>query len=353
MNIGVRVKAARQSARMSQRGLADEAGVSAMAISKYERDLDVPGSAVLIRLARALDVKVEYFLRPVTVSLTEPVFRRRSSLLKKEERAIVAEVQEWLERYLDVESLFGDVAAFAWPSDLNRCVGSVEETERVALDLRAAWNLGLGPIDSLVELLEDHGIKVGLVEAHDDFDALTLWANEAMPVIVMKGGVAGDRQRFNLAHELGHLILVAVGDVDLEKAAYRFAGALLVPEQVARYELGEHRHSLDLRELHLLKHKYGLSMQAWVYRARDLGIISERCAKNLFKEFRRQGWYREEPGEPVLSEQTGRLKRLVLRALAEDLISESRAAELLGVSLKLFHEEEAKEYAGVPANLCS
>jgi len=155
MNIGVRVKAARQAARMSMRGLADEANVSAMAISKYERDLDVPSSAVLIRLARALDVKVEYFLRPVTVSLTAPAFRRRSSPPIKEERAIVAEVQEWLERYLDVESLFGDVAAFAWPSDRNRCVGSVEEAERVALELRAAWDLGLGPIDNLVELLED------------------------------------------------------------------------------------------------------------------------------------------------------------------------------------------------------
>jgi len=353
MNIGARVKAARQAARMSQRSLADEADVSAMAISKYERDLDVPGSAVLIRLARALDVKVEYFLRPVTVSLTAPAFRRRSSLPIKEERAIVAEVQEWLERYLDVESLFGDVAAFAWPSDRNRCVGSVEEAERVALELRAAWDLGLGPIDNLVELLEDHGIKVGLVEAHDDFDALTLWANEAIPVIVVKESVPGDRQRHNLAHELGHLILEAGRDVDLEKAAYRFAGAFLVPEQVARYELGEHRHALGLHELHLLKHKYGLSMQAWVYRARDLGIISERCAANLFKEFSKRGWRRHEPGKAVPPEETGRLKRLVLRALAEDLISESRAAELLGVSLKQFHEEEAQEYAGVPADVCS
>ena len=170
---------------------------------------------------------------------------------------------------------------------------------------------------------------------------------------MIKGGGVGDRQRLNLSHELGHLILEAVGDVDLEKAAYRFAGAFLVPEQVARYELGDNRYSLDLRELHLLKHKYGLSMQAWIYRARDLAIISERCAANLFKEFSKRGWRRYEPGKAVPPEETGRLKRLVLRALAEDLISESRAAELLAVSLKQFHEEEVQEYAGVPADVCS
>jgi transcriptional regulator with XRE-family HTH domain len=65
--IGERIKIARRAAGLSQRALAKAVGVSAMAISKYERELDTPGSDVLLRLAQALGVKTEYFLRPTTV----------------------------------------------------------------------------------------------------------------------------------------------------------------------------------------------------------------------------------------------------------------------------------------------
>ena len=331
MSIGERLKIARRTAGLSQRALAEAAGVSAMAISKYERDLDTPSSGVLLRLAQALDVKTEYFLRPVTVTVTAPAYRRRTSLPRKQEYAIMGRIQEWLERYLDVESFFGGPPDFDLPPDVNRCVASLDQVEDVAIRLRQGWDLGLASIESFVEVLEDRGVKVGLVEAHDDFDALTFWANGGIPVIVVKRDLPGDRQRFNLAHELGHLVLEPAEGLDEEKAAYRFAGAFLVPEPVARFELGSRRQTLGMHELHLLKHKYGLSMQAWVYRAKDLGILSEPAAARLFREFRSRGWHRREPGDQIPPEEPGRLKRLVLRALAEDLISESRAAELLKV----------------------
>jgi Zn-dependent peptidase ImmA (M78 family)/transcriptional regulator with XRE-family HTH domain len=319
-----------------------------MAISKYERDLDTPSSGVLLRLARALDVKTEYFLRPVTVTVSVPTYRRRISLPRKQEQAIIAQVQEWLERYLDVESFFGP-PDFELPPDLDRRVTSPDDVERVATGLREGWDLGLAPIESLVEVLEDHGIKVGLIEGHQDFDSLTFWVDDAIPVIVVKRGIPGDRQRFNLAHELGHLVLKPAEGVDEEAAAYRFAGAFLVPEPVARFELGSHRQMLGPHELHLLKHKYGLSMQAWIYRAKNLGILSESAATQLFHEFRQQGWHREEPGDQIPPEEPARMKRLVLRALAEDLISRSRAAELLGMPLAQFYQEEAEQHEGFPA----
>jgi len=171
----------------------------------------------------------------------------------------------------------------------------------------------------MVELLEDHGIKVGLVNGHDEFDACTIWANQTIPVIVIKRDIAGDRQRFNLAHELGHMVLEPNRELDEEKAAYRFAGAFLVPEPKVRFELGAHRDILNLYELHLLKHKYGLSMQGWIYRARDLGVLSESTVRRLFVQFRREGWHRKEPGDQLPPEEPRRMQRLVLRALAEDL----------------------------------
>jgi Zn-dependent peptidase ImmA (M78 family)/DNA-binding XRE family transcriptional regulator len=351
--IGERIKTARRAAGLSQRAVAEAVGVSAMAISKYERELDVPSSDVLLRLAQALNVKTEYFLRPVTVTVTAASYRRRTSLPRKQEHAIMGQIQEWLERYLDVERFFNGSSGFDLPADLICRVASLSEVEQVVLDLHRAWHLGWDPIENLVEVLEDRGIKVGLVGGHEDFDALTFWANDNIPVIVVKRDLPGDRQRFNLAHELGHLVLEPVEGVDAEKAAYRFAGAFLVPEPVVRFELGPQRQRLDLHELHLLKHKYGLSMQAWVYRAKDLDILSESAAVQLFKQFRQQGWHRQEPGDPIPPEEPGRLKRLVIRALAEDMISQSRAAELLGTPLAQFWQEEAKQHEGFPATVRS
>jgi len=351
MMIGERLKIARQATGLSLRALAKEVGVSATAVSKYERGLDVPSSGVLLRLAKALDVKVEYLMRPVTVQLSLPSYRRRVSLPRKGEHAILGQVQEWLERYIDVESLFGEPLRFALPADLDRQVGCLDEVERVALHLRQTWHLGQGPIESVVEVLEDHRIKVGLIDGHKDFDALTLWWNDKEPVIVVKRGPPGDRQRFNLAHELGHLVLEPAEGVDAEKAAYRFSGAFLVPEPAAHFELGQRRRTLGLYELHLLKHKYGLSMQGWIYRAKDLGILSRSAATRLFQQFKREGWHRQEPGDQIPREKPQRMKRLVLRALAEDVISGSRATELLGMPLVHFWREEAKQHDGFPVGV--
>ncbi|MCJ7752189.1 MAG: XRE family transcriptional regulator [Armatimonadetes bacterium] len=349
MAMGERLKMARRIAGMSMRALAEGAGVSAMAISKYEHDLMTPGSDVLLRLARALDVKTGFLLRPVTATLTTaPSFRCKASLGARERAAILAKTQAWLERYLDVESLVADAPLYAPPA-IDCRVTTLEDVERVALALREAWDLGLDPIDNLVEVLERKGIKVGIIDGVDDFDALTLWANETVPVIVVKGGLPGDRQRLSLAHELGHLVLAPGAALDEEKEAYRFAGAFLVPRPMAIYELGKRRRELDLVELHMLKYRYGVSMQAWIYRALDLGIISQATTTNLWKRFRAQGWRKVEPGNPIPQEVPERLERLVLRALAENVITDSRASELLDRPLAEFWKEQSERYAGFPA----
>jgi Zn-dependent peptidase ImmA (M78 family) len=320
-----------------------------MAISKYERDEMNPGSDVLIALARALRVRVDYLMRPVAVQLSAPVFRKRTSLGKREEAAMVEQMRDWLERYLQIEALLQERRTFVQPG-FNRRIEAVAEAERVAERLRETWHLGCDPVDNLMEILEREGIKVGLVQGADAFDAMTLWSDDA-PIIVVKEDVSGDRQRLNLAHELGHILLDVPEAWDhrqSEAAAYRFAGALLMPEEAVRWELGEHRSRLDWHELHLLKHKYGLSMQAIVRRAKDLGIISDSIYARLCREFSRRGWRKEEPGDQLPPEAPQRMKRLVLRALAEEVITRSRAAELLGQSLADFWEAERQRHDGFP-----
>jgi Zn-dependent peptidase ImmA (M78 family) len=341
MSIGERIKQARKANKFSLRKLADEIGVSAMAISKYERDLDVPGSGVLLRLSQALDVKLDFFFRPNTVSVQLQAYRKHASLGVKEQEAIRMRIQDWVERYLEVESLFPD-EQHTLNLPLHKA-GSLDEVEDIAMGLRDHWNLGYDPIENLVQLLEDRGIKVGIISGFDHFDACTFQV-DGDPVIVTKAELSGDRQRFNLGHELGHLVLAVQADLKAEQAADRFVGAFLVPARTAYFELGTQRTDLNINELYMLKQKYGLSMQAWVYRAKDLEIISENTATRLFQQFRSNGWYRQEPGRPYPPETPMRMERLVYRALAEDMISRSRAQELLGKPLQHSWELEALQH---------
>ncbi len=338
MTIGQRIKQARKAKQISLRNLAAKAEVSAMAISKYERNLDAPGSGVLLRLAKALDVSVDFLLRPYTVSVQLQAYRKHATLGIKEQEAIRMRIQEWLERYLEIESFFPDERRTVSLSVYS--IQSIEQVEDTALTLRKEWNLGLDPIENLTQLLEDQGVKVGVVSGFDHFDSCTFMA-DGIPVIASKADLPGDRQRFNLGHELGHLVLDIREGLDPESVCHRFVGAFLVPAEVARFELGCRRTTLDMSELYLLKHKYGMSMQAWIYRAKDLGIITENTAARLFQHFRANGWHRQEPGDALPAEKPLRMERLIYRALAEDLISRSKAQELLGERIQPHWATEA------------
>jgi Zn-dependent peptidase ImmA (M78 family)/DNA-binding XRE family transcriptional regulator len=335
---------ARRLAELSQEQAAAQVSLSKMAISKYENEQMLPGSDALIRLAKVYRQPVEFFLRGPVKAAVQPVYRCRATLKGKHEAAVVAQLQEWVERYLAAESLYppDEQVTFDYPDGFPYEVATIDVIEDTADALREAWGLGDAPIDNLTELLEDRGIKVGIVTGNERFDACLFRLDDGSPVMAVKAGIPGDRQRFCLAHELGHLMLELPDHLDSEKAAYRFAGAFLVPASAAYRELGRRRQSLSQHELHLLKHKYGLSMQAWVYRARDLGIVDEATAVQYFKWFRRNGTHRVEPGDALPAESPQRLTRLVLRAVAEDVISRSRAAELLGMPWLDFLDQQAQ-----------
>jgi Zn-dependent peptidase ImmA (M78 family) len=110
-------------------------------------------------------------------------------------------------------------------------------------------------------------------------------------------------------------------------------------------ELGKKRIKIDIGELDMLKKKYGMSMQQWIYRAKDLSIISESQASSLFRIFRARGWNRNEPGEQILQEEPGRFRRLLLQAVTERLVSPVRAAEILGKPFDEFRKSLRVEFA--------
>ena len=334
--IGTRIKQARRRTKATQRDLADAVGVSATTISKYERGLSKPGSGVLLDIADALDVDVSFFLRSPRVTSIEPAYRKLSRLRKKDERQIIERIRDWLERYLEAEAIVRPEAMrFAMPDGFPWPVASLDDAEAGADALRDAWQLGTDPIEDLTAILEDRGIRIGVLAADDGFDACTFRTeiNGAVPVIVTREGLPGDRQRFNLAHELGHLVLDVsdANGVDEEKACHRFAGAFLAPGAAVRDATGaSERQDITLDELHVLKHRFGISMQALFFRLADLQITTSASAKAAHRTFRKRGWHKEEPGDPVAPEQPERFHLLLLRALGEDLITERRARELYG-----------------------
>lgn len=348
-SVGARLKQARLARGWSLRQLASLAApLSATAICRYENGQDVPGSDILLRLARALGVKFEYFFRPVNVQLTAVEHRKRSSFPQKQRAAIEYAAVEELERYLAAEDLFGPGAfePYREPAACRTAVGGLDDAEEAARGLREEW-LGNDPIDDLCEVLEDRGIKVVLVEAARGYDGFAGWArrdDEAVPIIgVRHDPEFGDRQRLSMAHELGHLVLRFEQGSDArfrEAAAFRFGAAFLVPEAAARSEFPNPVGHLSLQVLYSLKHKWGMSMAAWARRLRDLDIISAGTYGRFSMKFKAtrgpsgESWWDREPGERQVSpEVPRRFHRLVEQAVAQDLISSGRAADLLGKSL--------------------
>lgn len=344
----IRLHRARKAAGLSLRDLGQCVGLSHAAIKKYEDGLAMPSSDILIKLSKALNVRTEYFFRPEPVALEGIEYRKRSSLPKKRLDAITHEVIDQIERRIELENLFPQppVKAFAPVNGLSAKIADMNQIEVVAERVREAWDLGFDPIPDLIDVLETNGIRVFMIEAdaENKFDGLAARVS-GMPIVVVGRHWPGDRQRFTLAHELGHLMLDGrlPEDMNEEMACNRFAGAFLFPRASVQQELGQHRNAIELKELGLLKDEFGLSMASILYRARDLGIISPAYREEQAKLFRLKGWYRKEPGLDFPSEKAHIFEQLVFHALAEEYIGESKAAELMNMSLQHFRRVRSME----------
>ena len=101
--IGERIKQAREAAGLNQWQLAEQAGVSAMAISKYEREESAPSSGVLLAISKAFNLRTEYFFRRTNVELVDIDYREHEKLPDKEEKKVLADVLEQLERWVTLE----------------------------------------------------------------------------------------------------------------------------------------------------------------------------------------------------------------------------------------------------------
>lgn len=329
--IGERIKQARKAAGLSLRDVSKKIGLSHTAVNKFERGEISPNSSLLMQLAEAFDVTVDYFLRPATVELTGIEYRSHKGFSQQLAARVSADVSDQVGRQLELYDFVpGTLPAYRQPR-LPKRIDSLGAIEAIAEKVRDCWDLGLNPVPDLIDTLEEHGVIVLVSDVFgaNTFSGLSAWVGD-VPVIIVSSEWPGDRQRFTACHELGHLILHGrlTRDLDEEKACDRFAGAFLAPRPAVLSALGESRKWLDYRELMLLKAEYGLSMNAWLYRAKDCSVLSGPKAGQHFGFFRKRGWHLTEPS-CYASETPRRFPQTVYRALAEDIIGESKAMELL------------------------
>ena len=357
--IADRVRQARLAAGLTLGALGEQVGVSHTAIQKYEKGGLVPSSSQLLKLARACGVRTEYFFRTSRVELLPSGFRKHGAVGKTAQEALKLKVVGLVEKRVELLNAFPEspLLAFAVPGGLPARIASLDQIEAFADQVRVAWQLGMNPIADLTDTLEGLGLMVVVVdEAHPGFSGLTAQARteggRTYPVGAVSQRWPGDRQRFTLAHELAHLLLEArlAEDIDEEQACDRFAGAFLAPRVAVLQLLGQQRHALEWQELYVLKHEFGLSMAGWLQRARQCGVITETAHLAMVKGFSSRGWRKVEPGEPLPREHPRLFDQLVYRALAEQYISEGKAAELLGIPMMRFHKERQLESSGAVAD---
>lgn len=307
--------------------------VTKQALSKYERGVMRPSPMVLNQIAAVLGVKSASLWSDPSCEIEFVAYRKGSGLRKREQEQVQSIVTETLEERVRFQRNIPPENGPRLPVRSFE-IRTLEDTEHFAGALREQWSLGMDPIANLVNVLEDRLVHVLEIGASGTFDGISAVARDddgtvLAAAVVSRRGVPGERQRLNLAHELGHLVLKVPEGLDEEKVAFRFGAAFLAPSFQLFREVGRKRHLVRVEELLFLKRRYGMSLQAILYRLRDLEIITESHYKQWCMDVSRLGWRRQEPLE-MPPERPEHFHQAVLRALSENVIGEEEAARLLG-----------------------
>lgn len=291
---GERVKQARESRGMTQKELAHGIDTTQSTIAQIEKGIISPNVDILQRVILKTGFPLSFFKQSTSVDfpLGSLLFRARSSMTLHERNVarqyarIIFEVAEKMEAHFKETPLH-------LPCIDDDVTGSAIQTRS---------SLGLAPdspIANLINTVETNGVMViALPVKLSNQDAFSVWVggNRRRPVIILSGASeSGDRLRFNVAHEIGHLVMhrARVGDVKtVEKEAHRFAGEFLMPKEAMLREMTT---PVTLATLIPLKKRWKVAIQALIRRAYELEIISQRQYKYLMQQISMRGWKIKEP----------------------------------------------------------
>lgn len=306
--------------------------VSKVSLSKYERNLMKPSNKVLTAIARALGVKVINLGIP-SIEIEFIAYRKGSGLTENEQIKVESLISSKLEDRVKIQDLLYSSVKPNLPVKSYK-INSLEEVENVSVALRKKWKLGLDPIGNMTQLLENnfvHVLSINHEKSFDGISALVYAGNKQLKAaaVASKNKIPGERQRLNLSHELGHIVLDISEKLDEEKVAFRFGGAFLAPAETILKVVGSRREHFQLKELLILKQVFGISIQALLFRLLDLKVISKVSFSNWYKTINKNNWKKNEPN-PMKEEKSHWFEKSVLHSFSEGLISSAEATRLLG-----------------------
>ncbi|MFD7677031.1 ImmA/IrrE family metallo-endopeptidase [Streptomyces sp. NPDC060187] len=238
---------------------------------------------------------------------------------------------------LQVESLTAPLTDLGTHGFRHIEVDDLDAPEDAAATLREEWGISRGPIDDLVSAIEGAGASVVVRDLETaDLDAVSQWPDGSPPLFLLNSTAPGDRFRFSLAHELGHVVMhTEPGDGRLqEQQADRFAAEFLMPHDAILPEL---KPGVDLQRLMGLKTRWGVSMAALIRRALSLGVVSEWQYRNLMVEMSALGYRTVEP-VTVQRETPRHIAQVVTRLEQQHHLDLTHAAHLAGLGHEEFHE---------------
>ena len=320
---------ARERKGFTQSELAEMVGISQSLISKYELGVKEPTDAVLETMASKLDVLPSFFDLPdkrYPFGSSCTYHRRQQSLQAGQLAKLLANVNTLrvhvgqLSRSIEIES---DTAVPRL--DIEDYEGDIREIASVA---RKAMRVPKGPVTNLTKTLESAGVVVYRKQFETrKLDAISQWIPPLPPVFMVNEDAPVDRQRFTLAHELGHLVMHQSPTDDMEAQADRFAAEFLMPVEDIRRDL----EGLRADRLHSLKLSWRVSMAALIRRARDLDCITDAQYTAMNKMLSVKGYRKGEP--PILWPEEPSLYRNLLEIHMTELgYSAQELSDLLHIT---------------------
>ena len=333
-----RLKSARLMRELSMEQLSEKLNkiITKQSISKYEKGLMFPNSTILIELSKALNVSIDFFFRPYKINISDIEFRKKSKLSVTSLKGIKENVLDRIEKYLEIENILNIENPFDAKFQ-DDPISSAEDVKNMAHNVRKHWKLGEDAINNVISTLEDNGIKLIQLDYNLKFDGLSGYVNKNYPVIIINKNVSPERQRFTALHELGHLILSFQSSImgkEKEKFCNLFASEMLIPSSQFIKLIGNKKKDISLQELTPIQIQYGISIDALMYKAKELNIITESrfkgycIKKNTSNEFKEKVTKSHYPYE-----ESDRFNSIVYRAISKEIISFSKAASLLGRSV--------------------
>ena len=326
-----RLREAREARGLTAVALAAMVGLTPITLSNYETGKTAPRPETLKRIAETLNFPILHFTRPQIVGRQEapPIFWRSFNYATKTARTKCAHRLTWLQEivwylmeHLELPPIqmpklqLGDDIVGLAPQDIESAAG----------EARRFWNLGSGPIDDVVLLMENHGVVVSRFPF--DAQALDAFSYSGLggePYVILSGdGRSRARTHYSCAHELGHLVLhqslsertlkLPERHKAIEDQAFRFSSSFLLPAEAFTAELWAPTIDAFLS----LKRRWRVSVGVMIKRCQELELIDEMQARRLWITYSRRGYRKTEPYDDEMGEASPRLLRRSVELLVEE-----------------------------------